>query len=64
MTAVKIRPWTEWKAKTRDWLVGIKVRITFDELARLFRRCSRRRPANDNHHTIPNPESKDHDDLP
>ena len=30
MVAVKIRPWTEWKARIRDWLVGIKVRITFE----------------------------------
>ena len=62
MDAVKIRPWTEWKAKTRDWLVGIKVRISFDELAHFlgFRVCPKRRRRNSN----PNPESKRHDDLP
>ncbi len=60
---MKIRPWTEWKAKTRDWLVGIKVRLTFDEIAHFlgFRvRPKRRRRRNSN----PNPEPKNHDDLP
>lgn len=58
MTAVEIRPWTDWKAKTRDWLVGIRVRITFDELARFFRRRSRRRSAHDNQQPQPEPNSE------
>ena len=56
--AVEIRPWTEWKTKTRDWLVGIRVRITFDELARFFRRRSRRQPDHDNLQPKPKPNSE------
>lgn len=46
---MKLRPWFEWKAKTRDWLVGIRVHLTFAELARMFqsrkaRRHSRKQP--------------------
>jgi len=59
MPAVKIRPWTEWKAKTRDWLVGIKVRITFDELARLFQLRFRRKPPKPTPNLKPNPKTHD-----
>ena len=59
---MKIRPWTEWHARTRDLIVGIKVRMTFNELAHFLGFRVRRKPRNPN--PQPNPKSKHHDDLP
>lgn len=38
---MKLRPWIERHARSGEWLVGIRVQLGFDLLARLVRR---RRP--------------------
>ena len=55
MDTVKLRPWTEWHARSREWLAGIKVSITFDELARFLGRRVLRKP------NKPNPTPNSHD---
>ena len=57
MDNVKLRPWTEWHARSREWIAGIKVSITFDELARFLGRRILRKPNKPN----PTPNSKNHD---
>ena len=56
---MKLRPWTEWRTRTGDWIVGIQVRVGFDSLARWFGR--RRKSRRDNaHHSRPANPDPDH----